>query len=268
MKIKDYFYSQEEFTLEKISEGILQTQNIPSDISNYYNSENYISHTNKKQGLKDLLYSKIQRINLKNKLKLIQKYSNKKTILDYGCGNGIFLEFMKSNGYSIQGFEPSNLGKKETEKRLESTLIDNINEIKNTDIITLWHVLEHIENPDEILEKLKSKLNPNGIILIALPNYKSYDAKYYKEFWAAWDVPRHIFHYSKDGAVNYFSKKFKLIDISPLLFDSFYVSLLSENYKKNPLAFLKAFYIGLKSNLKAKKDKNYSSLVYILKNKE
>lgn len=265
MKIKDYFYSQEIFdVVPSENEGILKTLNIPTHLSKYYNSENYISHTNNKNGLKEIVYSLIQKQNLKYKFNLIKKFSKGKKLLDYGCGNGIFLEFMKNKGYEIQGFEPSSTGKSETEKRLGIKLASNFDEINKVDVITLWHVLEHIPNPEEILNEFKNKLNDNGILLIALPNYESYDAKIYGEFWAAYDVPRHLYHYSKDGAMNYFSKFFKIITTAPLLFDSYYISLLSENYKQNSFPFLSVLKNGFLSNHKAKKTGNYSSVVYIL----
>ena len=265
MKVKDYFYSQEIFdVVPSDNEGILKTLNIPADLSKYYNSENYISHTNNKKGLKEIIYSLIQKQNLKYKFNLIQKFFQGNKIVDCGCGNGIFLEFMKNKGYQIQGFEPSSTGKIETEKRLKIKLASNFDEINKVDVITLWHVLEHIPNPDEILKELKNKLNDDGILIIALPNHESYDAKIYGEFWAAYDVPRHVFHYSKDGAINYFSKFFKVKTTAPLLFDSYYISLLSGNYKQNSFSFLSALKNGFLSNQKAKNDGNYSSVVYIL----
>jgi len=267
LKIKDFFFSKEEFELKEVKNGILETQNIPKDLDRYYNSENYISHTNSKKGIKEILYSIVQKQNLKYKLKLIQKYCTGKSILDYGCGNGVFLDYMKNNNFKIQGFEPSEAGKIETEKLLGITLKKNIDDLEKTDCITLWHVLEHIPNPEEILIKLSEKLNPNGKIIIAIPNYESYDAKYYKEFWAAFDVPRHLFHYSKRGALSFFNDYFKIETTAPLLFDSYYISILSENYKGNSLALFKGFINGFKSNQNAKKDGNYSSVIYVLSKK-
>jgi 2-polyprenyl-3-methyl-5-hydroxy-6-metoxy-1,4-benzoquinol methylase len=135
------------------------------------------------------------------------------------------------------------------------------------DVITLWHVLEHVPNLENYIATLKSKLKPNGILIVAVPNYKSYDAGYYKQFWAAYDVPRHLWHFSKKSIQGLFAKQeMHVVKILPMVFDSFYVSLLSEKYKNGKSNFLKAFYVGLLSNLKAAGTKEYSSLIYVIKN--
>lgn len=265
MIVKDYYYSNKEFKLSEIQKGVLKTQNIPNNINVYYDSNNYISHQNCKKNLKDILYSYFQKYNLNYKLSIIQKYSNGKNIIDYGCGNGLFLRYMKNNGYFVQGYELNETAKKKAENKINQKLKNSIHEFDKTDIVTLWHVLEHLKNPLKVLNQLQKKLNSDGIIFIAVPNYKSFDAEYYKCFWSAYDVPRHIYHYSKEGFINYFSRYFKIIGTAPLLFDSYYVSLLSENYKKSSFRFLNAIKIGFQSNWKAKKTANYSSIIYILK---
>ena len=132
----------------------------------------------------------------------------------------------------------------------------------------MWHVLEHVPNLEEYLVALKRLLKPTGTILIAVPNFKSFDANYYGRFWAAYDVPRHIWHFSKVTIKKLFSEKeMNLVKVLPMKFDSFYVSLLSEKYKTGKMNFIKAFFVGLKSNLCAKKSKEYSSHIYVIKNK-
>ena len=136
------------------------------------------------------------------------------------------------------------------------------------DLITMWHVLEHVTNLDEYLAELKRLLTPTGTILIAVPNFKSFDANYYGRFWAAFDVPRHIWHFSITAIQKLFEEKeMKLVDVHPMKFDSFYVSLLSEKYKTGKMNFIRAFFVGLKSNHSAKQTKEYSSHIYIIKNK-
>lgn len=266
MRIQDHYFSKKYFTLSKNPTGILQTKNIPINIEKYYNNNNYISHINNKKTIINYLYSIAQIYNLKFKISLIKKYSNKKNIIDFGCGNGKFLKYMQNHNYQIQGYENNIIGKLEAIKKLSPKNIkNNINELIPSDIITLWHVLEHLQDPLNILKTLETKLKNNGIIIIAVPNYKSFDGQYYKEFWAAYDVPRHIYHYSKESFINYYSKYFKIINISQLLIDAYYISFLSENYKKKSfLNFFNAIKIGFTSNWKAKKTGNYSSLIYIL----
>jgi len=138
---------------------------------------------------------------------------------------------------------------------------------KQFDIITLWHVLEHVSDLDAQIKELKRLLKPKGYLIIAVPNYKSYDADHYKTFWAAYDVPRHLWHFSKNAIQSIFGKfNFILEKTLPMKFDSFYVSLLSEKYKTGKMNYLKAFRIGLRSNIKAKRTGEYSSLIYVLRN--
>lgn len=266
MRVKDWFLSKESFELIEISEGILQTQNIPNDISKYYESDEYLSHTNTRKSVMGKLYSIVQKMNLNYKYKMISSYSRNGKLLDYGCGNGIFLQFMKEKGFDVKGFEPNEIARNQA-KEFGITLIDSLETDERFDVITLFHVLEHISNPEEILQKIKSLLNENGKLIIAIPNYKSFDAKYYKEFWAAYDVPRHIFHYSKNGAIQFFRKNnFYLDKIYPLPFDSFFIAMMSANYQQSILQKMLFPVIGSISNLKAMKTGNWSSLVYILKN--
>ena len=131
----------------------------------------------------------------------------------------------------------------------------------------MWHVLEHVPNVENQIAQLKRLLKPHGTIFIAVPNFKSYDANYYGNFWAAYDVPRHLWHFSKTAIQKLFAKQnLKLIKILPMILDSFYVSLLSEKYKTGKMNFVKAFYIGLLSNIKAKQNLEYSSHIYVIKN--
>lgn len=135
------------------------------------------------------------------------------------------------------------------------------------DVITLWHVLEHVENLESFIQSLKEHLKENGRLVIAVPNYKSFDAKYYGAFWAAFDVPRHLWHFSQTSIQQLFSKvSLNVIRVLPMKFDAFYVSLLSEKYKNGKMNIFKSFWIGFQSNRKAKKTSEYSSLIYILKN--
>ncbi|KAB1160831.1 class I SAM-dependent methyltransferase [Tenacibaculum aiptasiae] len=249
---------------------MLVTSPVPSNLETYYLSEEYISHTDSKKGFIDKIYQLVKNYTLKKKLKLINSFNTEsKTILDVGAGTGDFLKVCKENNWEIKGVEPSDKARKIAEEK-SIKLHKEITEIKNTsfDVITLWHVLEHIPNLVEYTNQLKKLLKPNGVLIIAVPNYKSYDADYYKEFWAAYDVPRHLWHFSKNSIQKIFSNiNMNVEKILPMKFDSFYVSLLSEKYKNKKSKTVKAFFVGLKSNLKAKKNGEYSSLIYIIKNK-
>ena len=270
MKIKDHFLTKEIFEVEETSyEGVLKTQNLPENLDKYYDSNKYISH-HKDNSLKSKIYQLVQKFNEKYKLKIISKFKASGKILDYGCGDGSFLAFMKNHHFSVTGYEPNEKARNIAASKIEEkNLVKSLDDIENNslDIITLWHVLEHIPNPEEILASLRQKLKNDGVLLIALPNHQSFDAKFYKENWAAWDVPRHIFHYGKEGAIRFFNlNQFDVLYTYPLPFDSLYISMTSEIYVKNPLGLLRFPLIGLLSNLKGMKNGNFSSIIYVLKN--
>ncbi|WP_299156267.1 class I SAM-dependent methyltransferase [uncultured Tenacibaculum sp.] len=267
----DYTVSKESYEVMLNEEyDMLVTSPVPSNLETYYISDSYISHTDSKKSFIDRIYQLVKNYTLKQKVKLINSFNTEsKTILDVGAGTGDFLKVCKKNDWNTYGIEPSDKARKiATEKDIN--LKQDISELKNElfDVITLWHVLEHIPNLIEYIDQLKKLLKPNGVLLIAVPNYKSYDAEYYKEHWAAFDVPRHLWHFSKESIQKLFSQvNMNVEKILPMKFDSFYVSLLSEKYKNKKNKSFKAFLTGLKSNLKAKKDGEYSSLIYIIKNR-
>lgn len=272
MKIKDHFLSQEIFEIiETDIKGVYKTLPVPTNLSSYYESADYISHHQDSGSLKEKLYKFLQSFNLKYKKNIIlENTSNAKTVLDYGCGAGEFIKFIE-NDFQTFGLEPNTAARNNAlEKVKKTTIIADLNSISDNslDVITLWHVFEHIENQKEILAEFYKKLKSDGTLIIAVPNLKSYDAKKYKEFWAAYDVPRHLYHFSKDGLKNLVEQNnFRLVKIKHLLLDSFYISMLSEKYQKSSLFWFKGFISGLISNLKASKNGEYSSLIYIIKKK-
>ena len=271
-KVKDYSVSKEIFELHHNPEyDLLITFPKPSleKLPSYYESDDYISHTDGKRSLFERVYHLIKNIALKNKVKLINAQSQKGKLLDIGAGTGDFLVMAQKDGWQTTGIEPSNKAKTIAINKGVS-FADNLANLENHsfDIITMWHVLEHVPNLEEYLSELKRLIKPTGTIIIAVPNFKSFDANFYGRHWAAYDVPRHIWHFSKTTIEKLFAEKeMKLVEVLPMKFDSFYVSLLSEKYKTGRMNFIRAFFVGLKSNLSAKKSKEYSSHIYILKNK-
>ncbi len=272
MNIKDHFLTQEDFQLVKTNiDGILKTSPLPADLGKYYQSTDYISHHQDSGSLKEKIYKLFQKLNLTYKRNILNAELGVGTkILDYGCGAGEFVHFIESE-FQTYAYEPSKDARKYAEQKNKNTIfINSLEEIENEslDAITLWHVFEHIENREEILSLFYSKLKQNGCLIIAVPNHTSYDAKKYKNFWAAYDVPRHIWHYSKNGMQKYFNtENWKLNKIKPLLLDSYYISILSEKYKKSPLFLVKGAIFGAISNFKAVKTGEFSSLIYIIEKK-
>ena len=277
LKVKDYSVSGEEFQLIHHSEyDYLETSPKPSleKLPDYYISEDYISHTNAKRNWFEKAYHLIRNISLKQKLKLIDSLSpNSKTLLDVGCGTGDFLKKAKQNNWNVFGIEPNEQARGIANQNTNGSVYNAEQllkfKVQSFDIITLWHVLEHLPDLNENISTFKRLLKPNGVLIVAVPNYNSYDSKYYKNFWAAYDVPRHLWHFSQTSISKLFKKeKMKVVKTLPMLFDAFYVSLLSEKYKSNKMNFFRAFLVALKSNIKAIRSKEYSSLIYIIKNNE
>ena len=272
LTVKDYSVSKETFDLyydETLDMLITHPQPSLENLGKYYESEDYISHTDNKRSLFEKIYHFIKSIALKNKLNLINSLQpNKGIILDIGAGTGEFLSVAKNDGWQIIGVEPSDKAKAIAKSKGVS-FVEETSELENHsfDVISMWHVLEHVPDLDKQIKELKRLLKPTGTLIIAVPNFKSFDAKHYGKFWAAYDVPIHFWHFSKT-AIKLLSEKeeMKLEKVLPMKFDSFYVSLLSEKYKSGKMNFVKAFFIGLQSNWKAKNNFEYSSHIYILKN--
>jgi 2-polyprenyl-3-methyl-5-hydroxy-6-metoxy-1,4-benzoquinol methylase len=273
LTVKDYSVSKETFDLyydENLDMLITHPQPSLENLGKYYESEDYISHTDNKRSLFEKLYHFIKSIALKNKLNLINSLqSNKGRILDIGAGTGEFLSVAKNDGWQTIGVEPSERAKGIAVNKGIS-FVKQTSELENHsfDVISMWHVLEHVPDLDKQIKELKRLLKPTGTLIIAVPNFKSFDAKHYGKFWAAYDVPIHFWHFSKKAIKLLFEKEeMKLEKVLPMKFDSFYVSLLSEKYKSGKMNFIKGFFIGLQSNWKAKENFEYSSHIYILKNK-
>lgn len=271
LTVKDHSVSQEIFNLVyDQTQDMLVTQPQPSldNLGKYYESVNYISHTDGNKTLFEKAYQIVKNIALKNKLSLINNLSKDKgKILDIGAGVGDFLATAHQNGWQTVGVEPNDKARAIAEKK-GVTFVEKTEDLPDNsfDIITMWHVLEHVPALENQIMELKRLVKPNGTIIIAVPNFKSFDAVYYQEYWAAYDVPIHLWHFSKTAIKLLFEKhNIRLVKVLPMVFDAFYVALLSEKYKTGKMNFIKATYIGLKSNWKARKTGEYSSHIYILK---
>lgn len=270
LKLKDYFLTKQDFEiLECPSCGLLFTTPRPqgADLDQYYQSEEYYSHQENKMGFIPKVYEAVKSINLKNKVSMAIGGLPQGKLLDIGCGVGDFLVHVKQKQWDVVGVEPSEQARSIAEQRLQSKLLlpNELHQLPDAsfDVITMWHVLEHVDNlPDQVSE-LRRLLKPGGRLLIALPNYRSFDCIYYKDKWAAWDVPRHLNHFSRSSIQNLFpSESFKQIETQKLKWDSYYISFLSERYLGHSLPLVRGFWTGLRSNLKAHASGEYSSLVY------
>jgi len=272
---QDYTVSRKFFNILECANCTVRfTQNVPdlSEIGNYYASEDYISHTDTNKGLKNKLYHAVRKftLNQKKNLLLTTTKLSKGKILDVGCGTGSFLEIMKSAGWETVGLEPNADARKQTSlKNIECYEPDYLFNLpdKQFDVISLWHVLEHIHDLHNNIVQFKRLLKDNGLLVIAVPNYTSSDATHYDAFWAAYDVPRHLYHFSTHSMkILLEMHQLTIASIKPMWFDSYYVSLLSEEYKENDLGFLKAIKHGTISNYNAMLNPNLaSSIIYLIR---
>jgi 2-polyprenyl-3-methyl-5-hydroxy-6-metoxy-1,4-benzoquinol methylase len=240
-------------------------------LPDFYKSINYISHTDTKKGFVSQVYHLVRKYTLNQKLKLLKANVAVGNLLDYGCGTGMFLNQANAKGWNSFGTEPDD-GARDLTNKINKLAFANKQELNAFDplitfnAITLWHVLEHVTDLSETLDFFKQKLKQNGVLIIAVPNYNSYDAKHYNAHWAAYDLPRHLYHFESKTICQLMAKHgFALHKTYPMKFDGFYVSMLSEKYLLGRINYLKAFLVGLRSNLKAKKPTDYSSVIYVFK---
>lgn len=268
--VKDYSVSEEEFELLLDEElQLLKThpQPAPEKLGSYYESDDYISHTDGKRSLFEKMYHAVKQKALRDKINLLQQFQQKKgKILDIGAGTGDFLVMAAKNGWDTLGLEPSPKARAIAESK-NVKFLETLSQMPDhsADAITMWHVLEHVHDVEAQISELKRILKPDGVLIVAVPNFKSYDAQHYGKYWAAYDVPRHLWHFSKTSIKMLFGKQgIELVKILPMKFDSFYVSLLSEKYKTGKMNFVRGFLTGLRSNMKAARNFEYSSHIYVL----
>lgn len=269
----DYSVSKEKFSLHQcILCGLLATWPQPrgKSLTKYYQSDAYISHSGRGESkVITKLYALARNFTLIAKAKMVEKYTTREAILDIGCGTGDFLRVMQLRGWQVHGIEPADEPREQAEKKLGRKLATNLAAEENIGYtaITLWHTLEHTTEPDQVLSICRKWLKPEGILIIAVPNYRSADAQHYRGHWAGYDVPRHLWHFSQNSIIQLLRKTdLELIQKKPMWLDAFYVSMMSESYIRanhTIAGYAKGFVQGLKSNIEACKTKEYSSTIYI-----
>jgi 2-polyprenyl-3-methyl-5-hydroxy-6-metoxy-1,4-benzoquinol methylase len=276
LKSNDYFLTNEEFSIMICASCGMKFVNPrpdPNEIRKYYESSDYVSHGGQKNAL-NYIYKNVRKYSIKKKYKLVKEHAKSKKLLDIGCGTGEFIFFCKQMGFDVQGIEPGEKPRSFAKAKYhvdveDETYLDKI-VIAEFDIITMWHVLEHVHKLHERMNKMREILKPGGTLIIAIPNNNSWDACYYGKFWAAYDLPRHLYHFSVETMKILANvHQFKVDEIIPMKLDAFYISFLSEKYARGKQNYFKAFINGIRSNNFARKnEKNYSSLIFILKKAE
>jgi 2-polyprenyl-3-methyl-5-hydroxy-6-metoxy-1,4-benzoquinol methylase len=273
--VTDNSVSKESFVIVECENCTFKFTNPRPDIESigsYYESEEYISHSNTKTGIINRAYHVVRSITTKQKVELINRYAPAKgSILDYGCGTGVFLTACKKDGWKVQGVEPNDKARELATESAGTTIAKDLGEVSNEkfNVITLWHVLEHIHTLNETISQLISHLTEDGVLVVAVPNADSHDAKQYKENWAAYDVPRHLYHFTQPTMKRFLKRhKMQLEEVLPMKFDAYYVSMLSEKHKEGKTKMISSVLNGYKSNSYAEKNGNdYSSLIFVAKRK-
>lgn len=272
LKVEDHFLSKESFELLRCNAcQLVFTTPRPSleKIGDYYKSEDYVSHSSTKKGLVNSVYNWVRNYTLNKKVKLISSLVSGRQLLDIGAGSGHFVGRAKTAGYTVLGLEPDADARK-VAKELNDVDLENLDRLyeltpSTYDVVTMWHVLEHVYNLSDDVKQIASLIQSNGVWVIAVPNYTSFDAIYYGSYWAAYDVPRHLYHFEPNSIIPLIEKNgFTFEKMLPMKFDSYYVSMLSEKYKGGSL--FNAIRIGWLSNMRSKNGK-CSSQIYVFRKK-
>jgi SAM-dependent methyltransferase len=276
LKCKDHFLSKEVFELFRCQGcGFVFTQDHPEENGSdrYYESDDYISHDDKSPGVLNKIYLLARKIMLTRKREIVESAAGLKrgSLLDIGCGTGYFAGAMKNAGWLVTGLEPNKKAREFSSRKFDLNIISPEQILKlssdSFDCITLWHVLEHLNNPFQYAGEFVRLLKPEGVCIIAVPNCSSFDAQYYREYWAAYDVPRHLWHFNPH-TIRIFSQRsgFKVERQLNLPFDVFYISILSERYRGSIAPLLKGMFIGkLFWILSVFRNQRSSSIIYLLR---
>lgn len=278
IEISDFAVTKQSFLLSKCKDcDLLFTNPRPTaeEIAPYYDFPEYYSHEDRSKNLTHWIYQIVRNHSISKKIELIEQFSEKGKLLDYGCGTGELLNEARINLWKVTGVEPNEKARTQAIKKLGNKVYPTLDDLKKEsefDIITLFHVLEHIHDLRKTVKKLLSHLKSDGHLIIAVPNHESVDSKTYGKYWAGWDVPRHLYHFNTKS-IGKLTEEFELslVDIKPMIFDSFYVSLLSEKYQNPNESIIKHYFQaiknGLKSNNRAKNPGDYSSNIFIFQKK-
>ncbi len=277
-KVYDYSITGDSFTIVKCNDcsfKFIQDPPLESECGPYYQSEDYISHSDSKKGITFKLYHYVRSIMLSRKYSLINQLNPEKKLLDVGSGTGYFANFMKQKGYQVTGIEMDDSARRFSKERFNLEIFPPSHLLADESVqvygvITLWHVLEHLYNPQNYWAKFQSLLKSDGFLVIAVPNHDSFDAAYYGDYWAAYDVPRHLWHFNPASIEKMAAQfGFKLLKMESMPFDPFYNSILSEKYKKSTFGFLRAACIGFVAYIQGMMQlKRASSIIYIFKKEQ
>ena len=273
LEVTDHFLSKEKFSIQACDAcgfRFVNPRPEKTEIGRYYQSEDYISHDAKKGDLISRVYRLARVVSISRKFGIVKANVAAGNILDIGCGTGEFLGYCRSKGFEISGFEPNEKAREYAMRENNIPMAGNLADLKDKhsaySCITMWHVLEHVHDLDETLAMIRGMLKPDGVFIVAVPNSNSWDAQNYGSFWAAYDVPRHLYHFTGATLTKLISRHgFEMRKVLPQKLDAFYVSMLSEKYRHRKNNYLKSLFLGFWSNFQAwKKGRGHSSQIFVL----
>ncbi len=288
MTCKDLYASGEEFDLYKCKNcSFLFTQNFPAEaeIGKYYDTPDYISHTDTRKGIMNKIYHQVRQRMFKEKAEIVGKGLPYKggNLLDIGSGTGYFINYMfQQSDWEAIGLEKNKEAREYAKKKFKVEVYGTMEEVMKSlddgdpsglipiNVVTMWHSMEHIENLNETWETIDKLLEPEGKLIVAVPNHTSIDAQKYGNMWAAYDVPRHLWHFTPETMKKFGEKHgFVLTEQYPMPFDAFYVSILSERYKKSFFPFLQGMLSGTSAWLRSRKHPELSSsIIYVFRKRK
>lgn len=270
---KDFFLSQESFQIVRCDTcGFVFTNPVPftDQLAGYYDSPDYLSHTASSASFLASVYKIFRSINIKKKYQLVRTYTQQGNMLDIGCGTGELISFFRKKNWTVMGIEPNPSAREFAQQQYgldvyDESSIESLPD-QSFDVVSMWHVLEHVPDLNERMRQVKRMLHQDGQLFIAVPNIESPDARHYKEYWAGLDVPRHLYHFSSDSMKTLLEKHhFQLLRMHPMKMDAYYVSMLSERYRGTHIPYLTPLIQGFRANRLASTDNNYSSMIFVAK---
>lgn len=273
LEVQDHFLSKELFIIQQCNScgfRFVNPRPDKDDIGRYYQSDDYVSHGIEKSDLMSRVYRQARVFSIRNKYRIVKNYCQTGRILDVGCGTGEFLSYCRKKGFEVSGVEPNEKARNYAQSQNKISVTGQLNLLSgNTgsfNCISMWHVLEHVHELDLTLETIKNLLAPDGIFIVAVPNSNSWDAATYKNYWAAYDVPRHLYHFTKASMHKLAERTgFEIREVTPQKLDAYYVSMLSEKYRTGSVNYFNSVVHGFWSNFMAKKRGiGHSSLIFIL----
>ncbi|MCK9421088.1 MAG: class I SAM-dependent methyltransferase [Bacteroidales bacterium] len=273
LSVADHFLTQKVFSIQQCGVCGLKFVNPrpqENEMDLYYQTDDYISHNAQKNNLTSRIYRIARVVSIRRKYRIIKTHTNADSLLDIGCGTGEFLHYCKGKNIKVYGLEPNSKARNFARESNHLSVSEKLSDFDGAtilfDCITMWHVLEHIHALNETLTIVKKMLQPQGILIVAVPNCNSWDARHFKQFWAAYDVPRHLYHFAPSSFIGLVGKHgFDVKAILPQKLDAYYISLLSEKYRSGEFNYFKAVLTGFRSNFLAHKTKTgTSSLIFIL----